>query len=616
MRYTVVLVFILFCDSSLSAQVIQNFDNRFALAQSYEQAGQLAKAEAIYRELSDAQPWNNIFFESLNKILISQKKYNESIEFLNNKIKQTPNDFNLYGLLGSTYFIMDQTNKAFETWDKGISINPTSFVSYRVIANYAIENRAFEKAIDLLKLGKKYSEDPTMFSIDLANIYAVNMKFKDAATEFCTLIIHHPEQVQTAKARMNSYLKGPGAAEQSIEAVRDFIDSKPQIELYDLLTFIYQTSGDYEDAFENVTKTEERFNGNGSQIFIFAQESYRNRKYEWASKSYDYIIKHYSGSQFFSTAKIGFARTLEALLDQKFYQQNESWKPFAEPVPVYTDEYKKIINVYFEFVKGFPDNAVNIEALFRIAEIYRNRIFDYQAADSIYNRISLLSPMTNYYVESNISRGIIAIMNNDLSNAQKLFEKVIQFPRIELNSLAAANFNLARIEFWKGNFTNSVNLLDAATKNLTTDFANDALELAALINTTKKDSLNLLLYAHADLLAIQNKHKDAGIELKTLSENPNLFIINDFAKNKLAGVLIAQNDLPSAIKVLEEIIENQKNAIFLEKSTFLLAQCYQYGIKNLQKAVQIYQKLLETFPNSLYFDRAREALQSIPTNNG
>lgn len=616
MRYTIVLVFILFFDFSLNAQVVQNFDNRFALAQSYEQAGQLGKAEAIYRELAAAQPWNNIFFESLNKILISQKKYNESIEFLTNKIKQTPNDFNSYGLLGSTYSIMDQTNKAFETWDKGISINPTSFVSYRVIANYAIENRAFEKAIDLLKLGKKYSEDPTMFSIDLANIYAVNMKFKDAATEFCNLIIHHPEQVQTAKARMNSYLKGPGAAEQSIEAVKDFINSKPQMELYDLLTFIYQTSGDYEDAFENVTKTEERFKGNGTQIFIFAQEAYRSRQYEWASKSYDYIIKHYPGSQFFSTAKIGFARTLEALLDQKFYQQNESWKPFAKPVPVYTDEYNKIINVYFEFVKGFPDNAINIEALFRIAEIYRNRIFDYQAADSIYNRISLLSPLTNYYVESNISRGIIAIMNNDLSNAQKLFEKVIQFPRIDPNGLATANFNLARIEFWKGNFTNSVNLLDVATKNLSTDFANDALELAALINITKKDSLNLLLYAHADMLAIQNKHKDAGIELKTLSDNPNLFIINDFAKNKFAEVLIAQNELPTAIKVLEDIMENQKNAIFIEKSTFLLAQCYQYGIKNLQKAAQIYQKLLETFPNSLYFDRAREALQSIPTNNG
>ena len=616
MRSVVVLIIILFFSTSLNAQVIQNLDNRFQLAQSYEQAGKLGKAEAIYRELADAQPWNNIFFESLNKVLVSQKKYNQSIELLDNKIKQMPNDFNLYGLLGTTYFIMDQSDKAFESWERGIAINPVSFVGYRVIANYAIENRAFEKAIDILKRGKKYSEDPTMFSMDLANIYAANMKFKDAAIEFCNLIVQHPEQVQVAKARMNSYLKGPGAVEQSIEAVKDFIDSKSQIELYDLLTFVYQTAGNYKDAYENVIKTEEKFNGNGTQIFIFAQEAYRNRQYEWASNSYDYIVKQYSNSPFFSTAKIGYARTLEASLDQKFLQQNESWKPYTKPVPLYTDEYKKIINAYYEFVKGFPDNAINIEALFRIAEIYRNRIFDYQKADSIYSRVSLISPMTNYYVESNISRGKIAIEKNDLQSAQKFFENATKSPRIEPNDLANTNFHLARIEFWKGNFTYSVTLLNEVSKNLSTDFANDALELAALINTTKKDSLNLLLYAHADLLAIQNKHKEARIEFKTLSDNPNLFIINDFAKNKFAEMLVAENDLPTAVKVLEEIIENQKNTIFIEKSIFLLAQCYQYGIKDFQKASLIYQKLLETFPNSLYFDRAREALQSLPTKNG
>ena len=128
--------------------------------------------------------------------------------------------------------------------------------------------------------------------------------------------------------------------------------------------------------------------------------------------------------------------------------------------------------------------------------------------------------------------------------------------------------------------------------------------------------MNLLHYAQADLLAIQNKHKEAGIEFKTLSDNPNFFIINEFAKNKFTEMLIAENDLPTAIKVLEERIENQKNAIFIEKSIFLLAQCYQYGIKDFQKAVITYQKLLETFPNSLYFDRAREAIQVLSTKNG
>ena len=616
MRYKTILIIFISLYIGLSAQVTQNLDNRFNLAQSFEQAGQFEKAETIYKELADAQPWNNIFLESLNKNLISQKKYKQSVELLNNKINLTPADINLYGLLGTTYFIMDQSDKAFEVWEKGIALNPKSYVGYRIIANYAIENRAYEKAIDILKRGNKNSADPTIFSMDLANIYAANMKFKDAAIEFCNLIAHHPEQVQIVKARMNSYLNGPEAAKQTIEAVKDFSDSKPQAEIFDLLTFVYQTSGDYKNAFENVIKTEKKFNGSGTYVFIFSQDAYRSRQYEWASEGYNYIVQHYTNSPYLPTAKLGYARTLEASLDQKFLQQNESWKPYTKQVPYFTDDYNKIINSYYEFVKAYPGNAINVEALFRIAEIYRKRIFDLQEADTIYSKVALNSPTTSYYVESNLARGKIAISRNDLQSAQKFFENAVKFPRIEPNNFAEANFYLARIEFWKGNFFNSVTLFNNASKNLSTDFANDALEFSSLINTTKKDSLNLLLYAKADLLAIQNKYKEACIEFKTLSDLSNLFILNDFAKINFAEMLIAENDIQSAIKILEEFTKNPNSAIFVDKSTFLLAQCYQYGTKDLQKAAQVYQKLLETFPNSLYFDRVREALQSLSTKNG
>jgi outer membrane protein assembly factor BamD (BamD/ComL family) len=81
-------------------------------------------------------------------------------------------------------------------------------------------------------------------------------------------------------------------------------------------------------------------------------------------------------------------------------------------------------------------------------------------------------------------------------------------------------------------------------------------------------------------------------------------------------MLLAENDLQTAINNLEEMTKTGNNSILDEKATFLLALCYQYGIKDLQKAAEIYQKLLETFPNSLYFDRARKALQSFSSKNG
>ena len=612
---SVVLALFIFI-GSINAQQIQNLENRFQLAQSYEQAGQLNKAEAIYRELSQLQSWNAIYTEALNRVLVSQKKYSESIELLENKIKLQPADINLYGLLGSTYFIMDQSQKAFDVWERGVAINPASIVGYRIITNYALTNRAFEKAIDFLQRGRKYSDDPSIFSLDLANIYAVNMKFKEAAAEFCSLIAAHPEQVQVVKARMNSYLKGHGAVEQTIEAIKDFVDSKPMLQLYELLTFVYQSGGNYKDAFENVIKTEEIFNGNGSYIFIFAQDAYRNRQFEWAASSYDYILKNYKNSPYITTAKIGYARTLEAALDQKFLTQNKTWKPIYTQRIFFPEEYKKIINTYENFTSEFPDNASRVEALFRIAEIYRNRLFDYNRADSTYNLVSIISPLSNYYIQSNISRGKIAVARGDLRNAKLFFESAAKSNGIDPNDLAGINFYLARIEFWKGNFTASLTLLNEVTINLSTDFANDALELTALINSAKKDSLNLLIYSHADMLLVQNKVKEAVVEFKTLSDNHNLFVINDFAKNKLAELFIAEEDFSDAVKLLETSIGGENSGIFAEKSLFLLAKCYQYGTKDLLKAAETYQKLLEIFPNSLYFDRAREALQSLSTNNG
>ncbi len=616
MRFVPIFIFLFAFIIPLAAQTEKNLDNRYQLALSYEQAGQLAKAESIYRELYSLQPLNYLFFESLNKNLISQKKYENSIELINQKIVQTPQDVNLYGLLGSTYYISDRTEKANEAWEKGISLNPTNLLNYRVIANYTIENRAYDKAAEILNRGKKFSGDPSIFSMELGSIYSVNMKYADAANEYCSLLVYHPEQLQNVKARVAGILKGPGAQEQLIRSVKDFTRSAAKFEIYDLLTFLYQASGNYKSAFENVNVIEEKFTGNGTYVYLFSQEAFRNGEYEWAAEGYRYLINHYPNSSYALSARLGTARSLELTLDQKFTKSIETWKPYYKPVPLFKDEYQKIIDAYSQFIKENSGNALCNEAYFRIAEIFKDRIYDTQKADSVYKIIIGLPQAGGYSARSLIARGIISIKENNLDSAQKIFDSVLRSMRLEESETAAANFYSAKIEFWKGSFSKALKFLAPVANNYSTDYANDALELEAFINSAMKDSLNLYLFAQADLRAIQNKHKEAGIEFKTLSDNPNLFIINDFAKIKFAEMLIAENDLAQAINVLEEFTDSKKDAIFADKCVFLLAECYQYGTKDLLKAVKTYQKLLETFPNSLYFDRAREALQLLPTNNG
>lgn len=601
--------FILFLFANLVYS--QNLDNKYRLAQTYEMAGQFEKAEEIYRELFQMQPFNYSYFESLSRNLISQKKYDSAIQLIQNRIAQNPNDVTNYGMLGSVYFMTDNIQQAYETWEKGIATNPKSNVVYRVIANYALENRAFEKAIDYLKRGKVLADDKYVFSLDLANIYAINMNFESAATEFCELIVSNPEFISTVKPRISSYITRPQAAEQTINAIKNFIKSNSKLELYDLLSSVYQQIGDYQNAFDIIVKMENQFNGNGSHFYFFALEAFRSKQFDISSRSFKMILEKYPNSNYEIAARIGFAKTLEESLNKKSELVDQQWKPFILPQKTNESEYKNLILSYQKFIDEFKENSNSAEAYFRIAEIYSKRLFDFQKADSVYHLVELHFPYTNYSVLSLINRGRIFIQKNKLNEAQALLTKVLQNQRSEPTNIAEANFLLAKIEFWNGNFSNSISRFQENIKNLQDDFANDALENLFLINSTKKDSLNLLSYAKAELLLLQNNLQQAFTEFKTLSENDNLFLINQFAKLKIAEILIAQNKFFEATEILKKLSESEENGVFSEKSLFLLAQTQKYGEKNIEAAKKTYALILEKFPNSIYFDRVREELNAI-----
>ena len=81
-------------------------------------------------------------------------------------------------------------------------------------------------------------------------------------------------------------------------------------------------------------------------------------------------------------------------------------------------------------------------------------------------------------------------------------------------------------------------------------------------------------------------------------------------------MLIALDYYPVAIKILEEILESSLIGVYTDKSLFLLGKVYQFGIMDIQKARELYSWLLESFPNSLHFDDAREILNDIQNKIG
>jgi len=127
----------------------------------------------------------------------------------------------------------------------------------------------------------------------------------------------------------------------------------------------------------------------------------------------------------------------------------------------------------------------------------------------------------------------------------------------------------------------------------------------------KRDSLNLVKFANADLLTWRKNFSDAEKIFRDLSEEENFFLLNNISQFKYAEILIAQNNYPIAIEILKELSEKEKLNIFADKSLFLLAQVYEFGIGDRKTAKSVYENILIHFPNSLYLDETRESINRL-----
>ena len=363
----------------LAITVIQaqtSLQNKYRLANSFERAGDIEKAKEIYEELTDLQPDNATYVRALNNIYLQLKEYPESIELLNKAIIKSPKNIDFYGMLGSTYYIRGEEDRAFEIWDEAVENFPGQNSRYRTISGFAIQNRALDKAIEILLKGKENSKEPVMFSYDLANLYSATMKFEKAAEEYAYALNQQPQQLFMIRSRINNYIFSRDAFEPTVKVFEAAYNKGGNIVLLDMLSYLYRQQGDFKKAFDRVKELDAKTENNGAKIFSFAQDSYREGNFEVASKGYKYVLENIANSALATASKLGFARSEEARLDKKIEAVRPDWKIKLNPEDYNNADYEKILKIYEELstLKSEPELAN--EAVFREGMILKNNLED------------------------------------------------------------------------------------------------------------------------------------------------------------------------------------------------------------------------------------------------
>ncbi|MCO6474527.1 MAG: tetratricopeptide repeat protein [Melioribacteraceae bacterium] len=611
-------IFFLFCFSLLIvSQIEAQTDNivtsKIQLAQTYERMGELERAKSIYFEVLSQQPWNSTVISAINEIYLSTKDYDSSVNFLNERLKNNPKDLNVYGMLGSTYFIKGTPDSAKIIWQKGIETKPENEVSYRLIANYAIQIRAFDEAIDILSEGKKISKNRANISLEIANLLLATMDYSEAVFEYAEVLQNNPQQFQNIKNRITPFLSNQGAIDEIIDGFKEYLSKNNDDTVKQFLAYLYSYKRDYDKAFEIIADLDEKTGSRGQLIYGFAEEAIKENDFVSANRAYKYLVDNFPESKLSANFKLGYAKTSEKILHDR-YRSGENWKPFKTNDTTNSYKFTEVLRNYTELTNEKRNIQILVEAYYRKALLEKNVFNNFDSAYHSFAQVVELFPNSDLGSNTYVQLGHIEVLRNNLESARKYYATARSSKGASARTRSDAAFGLAKLDFWKGNFDASVSTLKSISTNTRDETTNDAIELSILITTFKNDSLSLLALAGADKLMTQKQIYMAISEFEKIAGTSEFFLMRETALMNLAKLFVAIDEYNRADEILSQIFDIEKSIVFSDQALYLRGNIAYYGLKDNETALTHYNKLLESFPNSLYFAECREKINTILEN--
>jgi len=595
---------------SLRAQIVRdNPDQLFRLAQSYEQGGEPAKANSIYKNLYLKNKNNFNYYNALVRTTLALKKYDDVVNLCKSKLKNNPYDINSYGMLGTAYYMANKTDSAFSVWNKAITLNHNNSINYRVIANYEIQNRAFEEALALLKEGKQKSKDPIYFSFDIANIYSIMMNYKSAAKEYCEILLNDSKRFSIVQRQILKLLNSHNAEEEITSTIEKCSEEHDKVVIKKLLVNIYKHTGNFARAFDLVRELDKSMNQKGRYLLQFANDNLHSGNFAVAENAYRVLVNEYTDENYSLEAKAGLAATI--LKKIALNKKDNNFAPDVYlPEKIVSTKTEEAVKLLMQILDQAKSPTQKLRAEYELALVYNNYLLDFRKADSLFADIISVGQQSPYFFSALIYLGKSAIRNDDLKTAENYFSKVINNKRSGKEKSVEAKYYLGKIKFFEGKFTKAIQVLNEAAYANNQDFANDAIDLKMLISVFKKDSVNLALFAQGNLLIEENRPDEAIKVLSKIAENKSAFMLNNISALRLAEIEFAKKNYEKSVKILERLNKEKKPEINPDKAAYLLGKVY-YKIGKLNESLKVFNNFLEKYPNSLYLSVIRENIKLI-----
>ncbi|WP_298868860.1 tetratricopeptide repeat protein [uncultured Allomuricauda sp.] len=576
---------------SISAYAQEDF-----LAKQYFTDGDYEKAVVFYEKLVDKHPRRTDYGEGLVACYQQLERYEDAERFLLNKIEDS-NAFPTFFIeLGYNYTLQDQPEKAtvyYENAIKKIDENPNFgySVGYR-FQKYALLDQAvmaYNRATEL---------NPDLnYDYQLARIYGEKGNIEQMYQAYLNLIYEGRTSRSNVLRNIDDFISEDPEDTNNVllrKVLLKNAQKNPDTLWNELLSWLFIQQKQYSSALAQEKAIYKR-TGEGSldRLENLGQIALEDKQQEIAASIFEYIVDNSNSGQVRLNAQLH-------LIDIELEGEGKKKLETVE---------KKFRDLVEEY--GIQSRTLQLQIAYANFLTFKKET---PAPAIAMLKESLELPMGRTAVAYvKLALGDILVYD------QKFNQALIYFTQIQKslkNDVLGqdARFKVAQTSFYKGDFDWALTQLKVLRGSTSQLIANDAMQLSLLISDNSlEDSTQTALkkYARADLLAYQNKNKEAIEALEDILQNHKGEKIEDEALLRQGQLLETQKSYETAEFNYKKIVEFYADGILADDAHFALGELYRNILDKPEKAKIHYEKIIYNYQDSYYFPKARKNFRRL-----
>ena len=572
------------------------------LARQYFEDGNYQKAAQLFENLYD-KTGQDVYYKNLLDCYLQLETYKDALKLISKHQKKRKLQPAIYRVDEISVLLKMGDAKEAEKVNQVLlsEVATTPTLAFQV-SKYASDLGLFQLGLNVLEVAER-ADNRLNFHFQKAMLYAEVGDLEKMYAAYIDLIDQSPTYVNYVQGLIQRNMEQNENARAG-EAIKPLLIKKVQegenIVFNELLIWIFIQEKDYNNAFIQEKALDKRLKRNQSNIFDLAVICRQDKAFESAYRALDYIIEVGPPSPFFE----------DALLEKAYIKMDEVLQNPAPSQGELLNLYAGLEQLYNDFEQD-DRTVVLLQKMAFLQTYYLNNRT--KAAELLVAATEITGTDPKEVAACKLDLGDVLLLEGAYYDAILYYAQVEKaLPDLELGQ--EAKYRKAKVAYYQGDFEWAKAQFDVLKESTSKLISNDAIRMSLLIGDHTALDTNtaaLEMYAAADLLHYRKLYQESLNSLEFLAATFPEHPIQDHVLFLMADCLSKNNLAPEAITKWEQLLADFPESVLADQARFLLGFTYETIIKDVEKAQQYYQDLLEKNPDSIKTAEARKRYRRL-----